>query len=278
MKKSIGRDLRLRHRGVIGLLGLIAWMPPPDCRAGDVPAKVSTRLVPLGESEIEVATTERGGARFVFVNLHDDENTSVEAGLEALEQSGGRLVELRHGGPRNVAFKLRGEEFRVDPNRIFTPEGVRATLGRQSRYDEEAARAVGEFAEGLLAIYRLDQADAAIALHNNTEGNYSALSYAAGGDLARDAEAVFVREGSDPDDFFFVTERPIFDALKGRGDNVVLQDNRNVADDGSLAVRCGRASLRYINVEAEHGHREEQARMIRDLVEVLGELGPPKPR
>lgn len=280
MKRKAGRDRRPAALGRAGLLGLLACGPALDCRAGDGdgPAKASAQKVQLGESEIEVATTEKAGARFVFVNLHDDENTSVEAGLEVLGKSGGRLVELRHGGPRNVSFRLRGDEYRVDPNRIFTPAGVRATLERQSRYDDEAARAVGEFAEGLLAIYRLDRADAAIALHNNGEGNYSALSYAAGGDLAGDAEDVFVRDGSDPDDFFFVTERPIFDALKGRGYNVVLQDNRDVADDGSLSVRCGRMGLRYINVEAEHGHRGEQARMIRGLIEVLGELGPPKPR
>lgn len=261
-------------------LAALSWGGSQDGRAGDEggAAKVTVRRVPVGETEIEVATTEKAGSRFVYVNLHDDENTSVEAGLEALEHSGGRLVELRHGGPRNVTFALGGKEYRVDPNRIFTPAGARATLERLSRYDEGAARAVGQFAEGLLGAYQLDRVDAVIALHNNTEGGYSALSYAKGGDLARDAEDVFTREGSDPDDFFFVTERPIFEALKRGGYNVVLQDNRSVTDDGSLSVYCGRAGVRYINVEAQQGHREEQARMLLGLKAVLDELGPPKSR
>jgi hypothetical protein len=240
--------------------------------------KTSTQQIRLGETEIWVATTERKGSRFVSVNLHDDENTSVEAGLEALKVSGGRLVELRHNGRRDVTFTLRGNEYRVDPNRIFTPAGRRATLEKRSRYAEDAARAVGIFAEELLAVYKIDQSDAVIALHNNSEGAYSALSYAAGGDLVRDAEAVSIQDGGDPDDFFFVTERPVFDALKRRGYNVVLQDNRGVTDDGSLSVYCGKAKVRYINVEAEHGHLKEQTRMILDLKSVLDDLGPVKPR
>ena len=134
---------------------------------------------------------------------------------------------------------------------IFTAAGVRATLEKQSRYSEDAARSVSQFAEELLKVYRIDGADAVIALHNNTRGMYSALGYATGGSLARDAEDVFIRDGSDPDDFFFVTERVVFDALKRRGYNTVLQDNRRVTDDGSLSVYCGKAKVRYINVEAE---------------------------
>lgn len=132
------------------------------------------------------------------------------------------------------------------------------------------------FAGELLAAYRLDQVDAVIALHNNSPGMYSARSYADGGTYARDAEDVFIRDGSDPDDFFFVTERVIFDALKRKGYNVVLQDNRHVTDDGSLSVYCGKANVRYVNVEADLGHLKEQSRMIRDLKAILDELGPLK--
>jgi hypothetical protein len=127
-----------------------------------------------------------------------------------------------------------------------------------------------------LNVYRVDRADAVIALHNNTPGMYSALSYAAKGNLARDAEDVFIRDGSDPDNFFFVTERLVFEALKRRGYNAVLQDNRRVTDDGSLSVYCGRANVRYVNVEAEHGNLKEQTQMILDLKTILDELGPLK--
>jgi hypothetical protein len=279
-KRGFGHAHRLPLCELVILLGSLASSLSQDCPAEDEgsPLKTSTQQIRLGETEIQVATTERKGSRFTYVNLHDDENTGVEAGLEALKLSGGRLVELRHNGRRDLAFMLRGEEYRVDPNRIFTPAGIRATLEKRSKYAEDAALAVGKFAEELRAVYQIDQFDAVIALHNNTEGGYSALSYAAGGNFAHDAEAVSIRDGGDPDDFFFVTERPVFDALKHRGYNVVLQDNRGVTDDGSLSVYCGKAKVRYINVEAELGHLKEQTRMILDLKAVLDDLGPVKPR
>jgi membrane-bound lytic murein transglycosylase MltF len=127
-----------------------------------------------------------------------------------------------------------------------------------------------------LKVYRINEADAVIALHNNTQGMYSALSYARGGAHAHDAEDVFIRDGTDPDDFFFVTERVVFDSLKRRGHNVVLQDNRRVTDDGSLSVYCGKENVRYINVEADHGHLKEQTQMILDLKAILDEFGPLK--
>jgi hypothetical protein len=262
------------------LMGPLAWVVPSLCHAqdGDLVLETSTRQMQLGEMKIGVATTEAKGSKFVYVNLHDDENTSAQAGLNVLKRTGGRLVELRHSGQRDLTFTLEGKEFRVDANRIFTDAGIRATLQKQSRYAENAARSVSRFAEALLAVYQLDGADAVIALHNNSEGNYSAFSYAGGGNFARDAEAVFIRKGSDPDDFFFVTERSVFEGLKLRGYNVVLQDNSRVTDDGSLSVYCGKARVRYINVEAKHGHLKEQTQMILDLKELLDNLGPARTR
>jgi hypothetical protein len=254
--------------------GAWAWHCRSQAAVADEPAKTSLRRFKVGETDIGVATTEKPGSRFVYVNLHDDENTSVAAVQNVLSQSGGRLVELRHTGRRLVAFTLQGKEYRVDPNRIFTAAGLHLTLERQSEYSDDAALAARRFAEGLLSLYRIDRADAVIALHNNTPGMYSALSYAAGGIYARDAQDVFIRDGSDPDNFFFVTERVVFDALKRRGYNAVLQDNRLVTDDGSLSVYCGKANVRYVNVEAEHGSLKEQTQMIVDLKAILDELGP----
>ena len=273
-------NCRLRHQlGPIAVLAALAWVPLPFCSAGgqDEPLRAEIRRVKIGETKIGVAITEKPRSQYVFANLHDDESTSVDAVQDVLNRSGGRLVELRHTGKRLVVFKLKGREFRVDPNRIFTPAGARKTLERQSTYSDEAAVAVKRFAEDLLNIYRIDRSAAVIALHNNPPGLYSALSYAAGGKYARDAGDVFIRDGSDPDDFFFVTERAVFDALKRKGYNVVLQDNRQVTDDGSLSVYCGKSNVRYVNVEADHGHRKEQTQMLLDLKLILDELGPSKP-
>jgi hypothetical protein len=264
-------------RAVASVLGVALAMSPCLARQ-DAEIKMVRRQLRLGETAVDVVVSERPGPKHLFCNLHDDENTSVEAGLVALRRSGGRLVELQHGGPRHIAFRLDGGEFVVDPNRIFTAEGARRTLAKLSRRTIEAERAVERFAKDLLAVYAIERADVVIALHNNTEGQYSALSYEKGGVFAADASAVFIKDGSDPDDFFFVTEAAVFDALRHRGYNVVLQDNRRVTDDGSLSVYCGRAGVRYINVEAQNGHLEQQVAMIRALQGVLEELGPVRSR
>ncbi len=110
-----------------------------------------------------------------------------------------------------------------------------------------------------------------LTLHNNTEGGYSARSYEPGAEYASDAAAVTVHAGTDPDDFFFVTDRALYDALVAEGFNAVLQDNDAATDDGSLSVWAAREGVPYVNVEAQHGHRAEQARMISALVDVLSE-------
>lgn len=274
---NTGSPIDGRGRAVVLAMGAAFAMLPPQA-SKDAESSEARRQLRIGETTVDVVISERPGSKPLFCNLHDDENTAVEAGLVALSRSGGRLVELRHGGTRDVRFRLDGQTFAVDPNRIFTTEGTRRTLAKLSRRTIEAERAVDRFARDLLSIYSIELSDVVIALHNNTEGHYSARSYEKGGDLASDAATVFIKDGSDPDDFFFVTERAVFDALRRRGFNVILQDNRRVTDDGSLSVYCGRAGVRYINVEAQHGHREEQVAMILALREVLEELGRARPK
>jgi hypothetical protein len=269
-------DGRGRRAVVLALGAAFAMLPPQASKDAEV--STARRQLRLGETVVDVAISERPGSKLLFCNLHDDENTAVEAGLIALRRFGGRLVELQHGGKRDITFRLDGETFIVDANRIFTTEGARRTLAKLSRRTIEAEHAVDRFARDLVSLCSIERADVVIALHNSTEGHYSALSYEKGGELASDAAAVFIKDGSDPDDFFFVTERAVFDALRRRGFNVVLQDNRRVTDDGSLSVYCGRAGVRYINVEAQHGHLEPQVAMILALRDVLEELGQARSR
>jgi hypothetical protein len=228
----------------------------------------------VGDATIEAAEAVVRERSVLYVNLHDDEDTAVQAGMMELQRRGGRLVELRHSGHRNIEFGLGGRRYAFDPNRIFTRRGIAQTLARLSRRDTEAENAVARFAEELLELYDVGRADAIIALHNNGGHSYSAASYTQGQHLAGDAQDVYLAPGFDPSDFYFVTERLVFEAIRDRRLNVVLQDNRRVADDGSLSVYCARAGVRYINVEARHGHLNEQAEMLRILGDVLRSLAP----
>ncbi len=237
---------------------------------GDTTFVSQTINVRIGETPVAiVVTTGCAVPRWNAINMHDDENTAVEAALAVIVRGDGRLVELRHAGTRNLTFRVGGEAFTVDPNRIFTPAGRARTLASLSRDTPAARAAVAAFADTLLAVYGTPAV--VVALHNNTEANYSAASYQAGGSEANEAAAVTLAPGTDPDDFVFVTLRPLFDAVVAAGVNAVLQNNATPTDDGSLSVWAAQNGRPYLNVEAQHGHRAENARMIEAIPGWVGE-------
>ncbi|PAP77540.1 hypothetical protein [Rubrivirga marina] len=237
---------------------------PVPMGSGEAVVRVHTAPIPdaLGSPGFEAFPLNA-------LNLHDDEGTSVEAALDVLRERGGRVVELVHSGDRNVRFSVGGARYEADPNRMFTPAGRTRTLGSLSTADERAEAALAAFADSVLAVYAAEPPAVVLTLHNNTDANYSAASYGPGAPYASDAAAVTVHNGTDPDDFFFVTDRAIYDALVARGFNAVLQDNDAATDDGSLSVWAARRAVPYVNVEAQHGHREEQAAMLLALLDVL---------
>ena len=240
--------------------------------AAPVDAMKTRRVrVPLGDGEVEVHVHSRPGGALDALVLHDNENTGVEAALDVIRGAGGRVADLVHTGERNLVFRLAGRTYTADPNRVFTDAGRARTLAALSRDTPEARGALAALADSVLAVYAETDPAVVVTLHNNTEGRYSALSYASGGDYEADAEAVTVHDGSDPDDFFFVTERAHYDALVARGFNAVLQDNASATDDGSLSVWAAQNGRPYVNVEAQHGHRGMQEKMIRALAEVIAE-------
>src|SRR5438105_1472115 len=80
------------------------------------PSQVRSVPLTLGETRLEALVHEKPGSGVVLVNVHDDENTSVEAALSVLEAQGGRLVELKHTGARLITFELEKKTYVVDPN------------------------------------------------------------------------------------------------------------------------------------------------------------------
>lgn len=233
----------------------------------------------LGDTEVNIVVHEAEVPGLTLINLHDDENTSVEAGLALLRRHGGRLVELQHTGERNVRFTLRDSTYTFDPNRMFTYNGLKASLESLSAdsvhsVEEEVIDLVSEFALSVLERYSLDGLDIVITLHNNTDERYSVLSYADGGDYVLDARFVNVEGDDDTDDFFFVTDANLYSQMRQAGFNVVLQDNVRATDDGSLSVYCGQNDIPYVNVEAQHGHFEQQLQMLKFLNELIAETEP----
>ena len=227
----------------------------------------------LGDATVHAKVFQRGASSLTMINVHDDENTSVLAGKVVVKESGGRLIELVHSGGRLVEFKLEGQTYRFDPNRIFSDEGIRATLSRRSTYSEAAHRVVKDFATKFIEQHALDREPVIVALHNTDGHGLTINSYRAEGDMSSASSTLHASARRSPGDFFYVTDRRFFDYLKARDFNVTLQDDTNVPDDGSASVYFARKGISYLNIEADVSHLDEQTEMVRVAREMIVELG-----
>lgn len=224
----------------------------------------------VGDETIQVILYQKGTyVKELYFNMHDDENTSVEAAKKIIDLYGGRLAELRHSGKREVTFNLKGKQYKFDPNRIFTRAGVKATLTRYGRHSKAAEDEVYEFGQQLIKDVVAD-AEIVVAMHNNVNTIYfSVASYAPGGGMAKEAANIYINPQMGTGEFFFVTDVDFFNHFKEAEFSVVLQNNNNMTDDGSLSVYCGMKNTPYINVEAQRGHLQEQIAMLQELQNLL---------
>ncbi len=224
--------------------------------------------IKLGDSFISVVQSPHQGSPIQFLNLHENEQTSIQA-LQRCTSHKLNYFYLSHSGDRRIKFSINEQQFSVDPNRIFTPSGRKKTLNDGGKFTKDAESEVAQFAEKLTT--RLKDKSVIIAVHNNTEENYSIKSYAPRGSEAANTKSVYINDNMDPDDFVYTTDLTVYDALSAQGINVILQDNSTMVDDGSLSIYCGLNDIRYINIETQHGHLEEQLRLMEIILEILNQ-------
>src|SRR5690606_17928368 len=100
-------------------------------------------------------TVQQYGAdtSIVYINMHDNEQTSVKAARIVLEQRGGTLIKIHNRGQRVIYFRLNGIRYGFDPNRIYSEEGINQTLRENGRYSKAAAAVVSAFASELLSLF-----------------------------------------------------------------------------------------------------------------------------
>lgn len=217
----------------------------------------------------------------LFFNMHSNETTSVQAAQDTVRQTQGTMLILENNGERNVSFMFNGTQYRVDPNRIFTVAGAEKTLLRlnhRARHlgAQERARLVSEvirFGNRILDEFNILHKDTVIALHNNTDhahdhtDSLSIRSFRPGEALAHEAREFQENPDQDKDDFAYVNSEEDYRRLHASGFNVVLYEKNQGTDDGSLIVICSRYGRRYMNIEAQHGHRVIQNTMLTKATE-----------
>jgi hypothetical protein len=223
----------------------------------------------LGEKEISLRIQQYGNRNdIVFINLHDDESTSVYAAQNILETEGGMLIEVENDQQRLIRFMLGKYKFAVDPNRIFSRAGINKSLTEQGRNSLRAAAEVEKLGQRILQLIPED-VSCVIALHNNTPDFFSATDYYPGNKYTKEASKVYLNPKEDADDFFLTTDNTLYEKLANKGFNTILQNNKNCTEDGSLSVYCGKRNIRYVNCETEHGKTEQYFEMIKTLLSEL---------
>ena len=245
------------------ILGVVLLLPPRQ----EKHISETVYSYQLGSTIVPVVVTRYGDSEnIVMLNLHDNERTSVNAGKKVLAEKGGMLIRIENNNTRLISFLLDDKKYTFDPNRMFTRPGVEASLKLNSQSTPEAIDIVSRFADSLLSKIPLIT-EKVIALHNNDSSpGLSIHSYSPGGNYEKEATQVYVNFEKDPDDFFLSTTHPLFLKVVNHGHNAILQNNKDVTDDGSLSVFMGLRNKAYINVEAEHGHEEEQTKMLQHLL------------
>lgn len=208
-----------------------------------------------------------------WVHVHENETTAVATATLLIDSLGkGCFVTWQHSGNRYVTYSLNGQDYKFDPNRIYTPKGLEATLKTNGAFTPEGFEAAQQLASLFIAKY-VDSNKLIVALHNNSDnGGLHIKSYLPGGEYGNDASQVYVNDAEDIDDFFYTTDQRIFDYLKNKGFNILLQNNATVTDDGSLSVYCGYKGMVYLNIEAQLGHLEEQKRMMLAVYQMIDDL------
>lgn len=226
-------------------------------------SEVTFRRFTIGTSAVTVPSfTFDTETPFLFIQLHSNETTAGEVAYKAAHRWGIQFIQIQNKQNRLVTFELQGKTFQFDPNRIFSQEGIKKTLQLSGRYTDGAFREVHRFSDSLLLLLPPDKP--VVAVHNNTDGRFTILQYKDAG-----IGQVHVNREHDEDDFFITNDEEIFCLLKEHNFNVVLEDVSQMEDDGSLILHCSRENIRYINVEAQHGHHKEQEVMLETVRRIL---------
>ncbi len=156
---------------------------------------IQTKTVYIHNDSIRVKIYNRSDNGLVYFNMHDDENLCVEEAVNLLENTGGRLIELKHFGAledkaRYVSVKKNNKIYTFDPNRIFTNnDSVRAITLIEHRQFYQAVNQLKKLsasqmpteaecvlfaknelkilADTLISLLDTSKAKIIVALHNN---------------------------------------------------------------------------------------------------------------
>ena len=228
----------------------------------------------LGDTSVEAHLWQKKqNSKCFLINLHENESTSIEAGISIVEEFGGQFLHLHHEGSRNLRFKYQHKNLEIDPNRIFSKHGILKSLKDLNPALEDfgpALTSIEHFATLIktqLSQNAYTQQQPLIALHNNQgDGEYTIHS------LKNDdsIDKIHLSQTHFIYDFYYVLDQHHYNQLAEKDFHVALQKHyKNIhtsLHDGSLSLYFGERNLHYINIEAKIGHLDQQIKMIKQLI------------
>jgi hypothetical protein len=214
------------------------------------------RHISLNGAHFRIVRTGQSSRRYLVI--HGDEETARQVLLQFMQTHEGTAF-IIESHTRNVP--INGGQ--LDPNRMFSRVGAEADLKSQNPNwtQQQVQAALNILDRGrphFLQILLPPDRSRLVALHNNSP-QYSVL------DEAPRSDSVSMRDPSDPHAFFLCTEPADYAILMQAPYNVVLQQKKPPADDGSLSRLCALRGIRYVNLEVRMGNADKQTEMLRWL-------------
>ena len=188
---------------------------------------------------------------FVFVSLHSDETSYINAGLRMAHSQKAFFIRLVNKQGRNVEADLFDRKLVFDPNSIFTSWGRRIHLKSNDCWSKSADDYVQQFARFVLN--EMPGNKTIVMLH---PGKPTLQAYHPGGAMEKMTKEIYVNPAMDAGQFFITADEDIFSQLKESKYNAVLQHAKKMDDDGSLAVFCAKSARPYIYMVANEGEEE----------------------
>ncbi|HLO56969.1 MAG TPA: hypothetical protein VK169_21925 [Saprospiraceae bacterium] len=246
------------------------------------------KTIRLGDDTVYLKIYTKPGKNVVYAHVHENEEASLEAGMEVLKKYGGKLFTLSHSidtTNRNVTFEYNKTTYQFDPNRIYTTndtvlqKNIKIISG-DGKVDTKVKKDVRNLANIIWS--ETKGAKLIVALHNNKNTpatfktlwffinnfepeSYNITSYVKKSEFASDSnkscDEIYINPRLNNSEFFIVTEKRDFDLFLQKKYSVVLQ-NAEPIDDGSMSVFAVKNKRRYINSEAKMGKIIEQTEML----------------
>lgn len=202
---------------------------------------------------------KQSGNDYVLVDLYNDDGMAQQLSMMMVRDEESGLVRLSNSG-RVVEADLFDKKVVFDPDAIFTSWGRRLHLKANHCWSKAADEYLQQFAR-----FVLDEIPVQKTIVMMTEGEAMSVYVSSG---SQEKTVKEYHQASLSNAGYFITgDEAIYNKLKKEGQNVVLQNDRRLEDDGSLAVYCAktnRSFLKLVNLEG--------AASATEMLEVMHEV------